>query len=261
MIKTILIDDEEKSRKLLQDLLKEHCPKVEVLAMAGSVNEGYKVIKKHDPDLVFLDIVMPMQNGFNLLEMIDEVNFEIVFTTAYDQYAIKAIRFSALDYLLKPINIEELKNSVEKVCAKCAEKEEKNVNHRLEVFLENATAQACDRKLGIPTQYGIDFVHIRDIVMVQAEGNYSMIYLKGTKNREIVSRTLKEFDDLLKEYNFFRIHRTYLINLSHVVKYSRTNQSAELDGDGGSVTMANNMQIPVSRDKRKYLISRFSKPF
>jgi two-component system LytT family response regulator len=261
MIKTIIIDDEEKSRKLLENLLSEHCPELHVVATAGSVETGLQVIEKNPPDLVFLDIVMPFRNGFSLLEMLDEITFEIMFTTAYDQYAIKAIRFSALDYLLKPINIDELKNAVKKVLAKQSEKEEKDVNQRLEVFLENASVQASDRKLGIPTQYGIDFVHIKDIVMVQAEGNYSVIYLKNSRSKEIVSRTLKEFDDLLKEYNFFRIHRTWLINLSHVIKYSRTNQSAALDGDGGSVTMINSLQIPVSRDKRKYLINRISKPF
>ncbi len=261
MIKTIIIDDEEKSRKLLKSLLAEHCPNVQVLAMEDSVKSGLIAIQAHQPDLVFLDIVMPRQNGFNLLEMIDRIDFEIIFTTAYDQYAIKAIRFSALDYLLKPITIEELMRAVAKVSEKHLQKKGNDVNRRLEVFLENAGARETDKKLGIPTQCGIDFVYIRDIIMVQAEGNYSIIYMKDSGQKEIVSRTLKEFDDLLKEYNFFRVHRTYLINLAHIRKYSRTNHSAEQDGDGGCVTMVNNRQVPVSRDKRKYLINRFSKPF
>jgi len=261
MIKAIIIDDEEKSRKLLSSLLNEHCSDIEVLALADSAEAGYQAINKYNPELVFLDIVMPMENGFSLLERLEQVDFEIIFTTAYDQYAIKAIRFSALDYLLKPINIDELKQAVDKVIEKLSGKDENRVDQRLEVFLENVNAQTMERKIGIPTQSGIDFVQIKNIVLIQAEGNYSLIYLRNTKNQEIVSRTLKEFDDLLKEYNFFRVHRTYLINLAHVVKYSRTNQSAESDGDGGSVILSNTMHIPVSRDKRKYLINRFSKPF
>jgi len=261
MIKAIIIDDEEKSRKLLKHLLNEYCPDVEVVSMESSVDFGYKAVQKEKPDLVFLDIIMPLKNGFTLLEMIDEIDFEVIFTTAYDQYALKAIRFSALDYLLKPINIEELVNSVAKVKEKRKRVSYQNTDQRLKVFLENASAQDCNKKLGIPTHSGINFVCIKDITLIQAEGNYSVIYLKDTKNKEIVSRTLKEFEDLLKDYSFFRVHRTFLINLSHIKKYHRTNQSAELDGDGGSVTITNNIQVPVSRDKRKHLISLFAGPF
>jgi len=262
MIRAIIIDDEEKSRKLLRNLVNEYCKEIEVIDMAESVESGIKAIRKYKPDLIFLDIEMPDGSGFDMLDQIEDATFEVIFTTAYNQYAIQAIHFSALDYLLKPINIDELKAAVQKVEEKVKEKTEKEtINHSLKILLENNKAQASNKKIGLPTQNGINFVLIRDIVMCKAEGNYSVIYLDGKKQKEIVSRTLKEFEDMLKEFNFFRIHRTYLINLNHLREYNRTNQSADYDGDGGSVVLNNGLHLPVSRDKRKYLLEKFTKPF
>lgn len=262
MIKSVIIDDEEKSRKLLRNLIKDYCDQVEVVDMAADLESGIALIKKTKPELIFLDIEMPDGTGFELLDKIGDTGAEIIFTTAYDQYAIQAIHFSALDYLLKPINIDELKAAVKKVEVKIMEQVEKqSVNYSLKVLLENHRAQAENKKIGLPTQSGINFVLIKDIVMCKAEGNYSVIFLQGKTQQEIVSRTLKEFEDMLREFNFFRIHRSYLINLNHIREYSRTNQSADYDGDGGSVIMNNNLHVPVSRDRRKHLLERFSKPF
>lgn len=262
MIKAVIIDDEEKSRKLLRNLVQKYCPEVEISAMADSVETGVKVLKKENPDLIFLDIEMPDGTGFDLLEKVKDLHPEVIFTTAYDQYAIKAIHLSVLAYLLKPINVEELKDAVQKVHVKINERVEKQaVNQSLQVLLENNTALANNKKVGLSTQNGINFVLIKDIVMCKAEGNYSVIYLSGKNQQEIVSRTLKEFEDMLTEYNFFRVHRSYLINLDHIKEYNRTNQSSDYDGDGGSVIMNNNSHIPVSRDRRKHLLERFSKPF
>jgi len=262
MIRAIIIDDEEKSRKLLRNLVLEYCDQIEIIEMADSVESGVKIISKFKPDLVFLDIEMPDGSGFDMLDQIEDASFEVIFTTAYNQYAIQAIHFSALDYLLKPINIDELKSAVQKVEEKLKEKAEKEtINHSLKVLLENNKAQANNKKIGLPTQNGINFVLVRDIVMCKAEGNYSVIYLDAKQNKEIVSRTLKEFEDMLKEFNFFRVHRTYLINLNHLKEYNRTNQSADYDGDGGSVVLTNGLHLPVSRDKRKYLLEKFTKPF
>lgn len=262
MIKAVIIDDEEKSRKLLRNLLSDYCKQVEITGMADSVESGLELINNGNPQLVFLDIEMPDGSGFDLLEKISRTSFEIIFTTAYNQYAIQAIHFSALDYLLKPINIDELKTAVEKVENKFKEQAEKEtINQSLQILLENNKAHTPDKKIGLPTQNGINFVPVKDIVMCKAEGNYSVIYLQGKQAQEIVSRTLKEFEDMLKDFNFFRVHRTYLVNLNHIREYNRTNQSAEYDGDGGSVVMNNNFHVPVSRDKRKYLLEKFSKPF
>jgi len=262
MVRAVIIDDEEKSRKLLRNLVNDYCPQIEVVELAESVETGVECIRRTKPDLIFLDIEMPDGNGFDLLEKIDDIKVEVIFTTAYDRYAIQAIHFSALDYLLKPINVDELKNAVQKVDKKIRENVEKqSVNQSLQVLLENNKAQANYKKIGLPTQSGINFVLIKDIVMCKAEGNYSIIFLAGKTQQEIVSRTLKDFEDMLKEFNFFRVHRSYLINLNHIKEYSRTNQSADYDGDGGNVVMNNNLQVPVSRDRRKYLLERFSKPF
>jgi len=262
MIRAIIVDDEEKSRKLLKNLLSDYCSSVEVVTMANSVSSAMRAVQKYRPELIFLDIIMPDENGFRLLEMIKDIDIEVIFTTAYDQYAIKAIRFSALDYLLKPINIDELQSSVMKVEEKLNRKhDEKTFNKRLHVFLENSQMQPHQKKIGLPTQTGINFVIIEDILICRAEGNYSIIYLASNNSKEIITRTLKEFEELLSDYNFFRVHRSYLINLSHIKEYSRTNQSPDFDGDGGCVIMINNMKIPVSREKRKLLLGRFSKPF
>lgn len=262
MIHAVIVEDEKKSRELLKNLLKDFSDDIEVVGMADSVATGLEVIKKQQPELIFLDIKMPDGSGFDMLEKLQNTHPEVIFTTAYNQYAIQAIRFSALDYLLKPINIEELSLAIFKVKAKINERVEKqSVNKSLQVLLENKSAQADNIKIGLPTQSGITFVLIKDIVMCKADGNYSLIFLKGQKNQEIVSRTLKEFEDMLTEYKFFRVHRSYLINLNHIREYSRTNQSPDYDGDGGSVVMNNGKHVPVSRDKRKYLLERFSKPF
>lgn len=262
MIRSVIVDDEEKSRKLLRNLIKNYCDQIEVVGMADSVETGITSIKKNKPELLFLDIEMPDGNGFDLLEKIHDMSPEVIFTTAYDQYAIQAIHFSALDYLLKPINLEELKTAVKKVEVKIHERVEKqSINQSLQVLLENHKSQVHNRKIGLPTQNGINFVLVKDIIMCKAEGNYSIIYLQGKQHQEIVSKTLKEFEDMLKDFNFFRVHRSYLINLNHIREYSRTNQSADYDGDGGSVVMNNNLHIPVSRDKRKHLLDRFSRPF
>jgi len=262
MINAVIIDDEEKGRELLKNLLSNYCPNVNVVGMAESVKTGLEAIKSYDPDLIFLDIIMPDESGFELLEHIKDMNVEVVFTTAYDQYAIKAIRFSAMDYLLKPIDVDELKNAVAKVELKLGEKKSHNsFNEKLSVLLENAQTHPHKMKLGLPTQNGINFVTIDDILFCKAEGNYSIIHFYEKGGQDIVTRTLKELDELLSEFNFCRIHRSYLINLDHIKEYRRINHSSDIDGDGGCVVMGNEMKIPVSRDKRKTLLSRFSKPF
>lgn len=262
MIRAIIVDDEEKSRKLLKNLLADYCAHVEVVAMAHSVSSAINAIQRSKPDLIFLDIIMPDENGFRLLEMIKDIDIEVIFVTAYDQYAIKAIRFSALDYLLKPINIDDLHTAIRRVEEKILlKRDEQAFNKRLHVFLENSQLQPHQKKIGLPTQTGINFVIIEDILLCRAEGNYSIIYLSSDGRKEIITRTLKDFEELLTDYNFYRVHRSYLINLSHIKEYSRTNQSPDYDGDGGCVIMSNNMKIPVSREKRKALIERFARPF
>ena len=261
MIRTVIIDDEEKSCKLLRNLLVEYCKNIEVVEMADSVKSGIEAIRQFKPDLVFLDIVMPNENGFELLSKINEVTFELIFTTAHNQYAIRAIRVCALDYLLKPIDVEELQISVERAQQRISTKKDQNIDERLHTFISNLRSiEKQPQKIGIPTQHGVKFYAINQIYFCKAEGNYTTVYLEGKEKIELVCKTLKEFDELLAEFNFIRTHRSYLVNLSHIKEYRRAD-SGETDGEGGFLVAENNLRIPVSRDKRKLVLERIGRPF
>lgn len=262
-IKAVIVDDEEKGRKLLRNLISEYCSDVEVVALADSAQAGADAIKKHKPHLIFLDIVMPNEDGFAVLSKIGGYDCEVIFTTAYDQYAIRAIRACALDYLLKPIDVDELQASVKAAQEKIREKSTETVtDERLATLLQyTASGSNLPQKIGIPTMHGVKFYQIEDIYFCKAEGNYTTIHICGNEKLELVSKTLKEFEELFNDYNFMRTHRSYLVNLSHLTEYKRFNYSDGSDGEGGCVILANKMKIPVSRDKRKSLLQRISKPF
>ncbi len=264
MIRAIIIDDEEKSRKLLVNLLDLYCDNVEVLDLADSVESGLRAIKKHQPELIFLDIVMPDGDGFSLLAKLEKINFEVIFTTAYGEYAIKALRENALDYLLKPIDVEELQNSIKRARKKISQRSadiESTVGNKLSNLLEkyNHLNIHVD-KIGIPNQNGLMFISINDIALCKAEGNYTEIYFVDSSTKEVVSKTLKEFEKLLKSYNFLRVHRSYLINLNNIKEYQRVNHSADTEGNGGCVVLINGLIVPVSRDRRKLLLSKYARP-
>ncbi len=261
MIRALIIEDEDKSRKLLENLLRTYCHNVEVVGAADSVKSGKELINQEQPDLVFLDIILKNKSGFDLLEQIDPIHFEVIFTTAHQEYAIKAIRVSALDYLTKPLNVDELVQAVQKVEEKISEQHDRAVlNQPLMNFIENQRSiNPENHKISIPTCEGFSFIPIREIIFCKAEGNYTEIFLEN--NKLVVTRTLKEFDELLGDYRFFRVHRSFLINLQHLRNYSRVNQLADMEGDGGCVTLTKNIQVPVSRDKRKDLLKFLSKPF
>jgi two-component system LytT family response regulator len=236
MIKAIIVEDEKKGREILQILINKYCKNVEVVAIAENADEGYLLIKKHNPDLVFLDIEMPNGNGFYLLEKFDEIKFQVVFTTAYDNYAIKAIKYHALDYLLKPIDIDELQLAVESV-EKAIEKPEVN---RYAEFI-GARKLEMESKLGLPIKEGILYVLISDIIRVESDGSYSVIHMSDEK-KHMVSKNLKEYEDILPQKFFFRVHKSHLINIKKVKKYIRTDgYFAEMEG--GSV-------IEIARRKK-----------
>jgi two-component system LytT family response regulator len=244
MITCILVDDELKSRESLKILLEDFCSNVTVKALCQNINEAVDAIQQHQPDLVFLDIQLQRETGFDLFTRIGDINFEVVFTTAYSEYAIKAFKFSAIDYLLKPIDIEELKKAVEKVDRKLGQ----SINLRLKQLMNNLKSTSNGNyKLALPTSDGLVFVKIQDIIYCEASSNYTDIFTADGK-KYVVSRTLKEYEDILADQDFFRIHNSYLINLNAMTKYVR--------GDGGYVVMSNNKSLDVSKRKKDSFLAR-----
>lgn len=256
-MRAVIIDDEEKSRKLLRNLLARYCDDVEVVDLADSVASGLNSIRRTRPELIFLDIVMPNENGFELIDRLQDVDTEIIFTTAFDQYAIRAIRTCALDYLLKPIDVEELRAAVAR--ARNELRHQAHIDERLQTFLDNI--RNPQQKIGLPTQHGVRFYPIEQISVCKAEGNYTTVYFDSREKVELVAKTLKDFEELLGEFDFVRIHRSYLVNLSHLKEYRRLHSQSNTEGDGGCVVLTNQMKLPVSRDRRRGLLERISRPF
>jgi two-component system LytT family response regulator len=244
MTKGIIVDDELKSRESLKKMLETFCEDVEVAALCQNVDEGLEAIAKHQPDVVFLDIQMQRETGFDLLTRLPEIDFEVIFTTAHSEYAIKAIKFSAIDYLLKPIDVEELRAAILKV----KNKQNGNITERLEHLLKNIKSGTSENfKLALPTAEGLTFIKTSEILYCKASGNYTEIFMHDGK-KYLVSRQLKEYDDLLSDHDFFRIHHSFLININYIKNYVR--------GEGGYVVMNDNASLDVSRRKKDAFLER-----
>ncbi len=247
MIKAVIIDDEPKARQGLHLAIKKYCPDIEILSLCDSPEMGLKKINELEPDLVFLDVQMPKMSGFDLLDKIDEINFDVVFVTAHDKYAIKAIKFSALDYLLKPIDIDELVSAVQKISKK---KENTKIKYQSLLSNVNETSKATSKakaisRLAIPTENEIILQPIMDIIYCEADSSYTTLHLINDK-KITVAKTLKEFENMLPEIEFCRIHHSTLVNMSHVLKYVK--------GEGGYIIVSNNAQLNVSRRKKDYFL-------
>ena len=236
MLKAIIIEDETKARRVLEELLKEYCPEVSVLAAVDSVPEGVKAINKLQPDIVFLDIEMPEYNGFQLFEFINDINFEVIFTTAYQEYALQAFEVAAIGYLLKPIQIEKLVQAVEKVKEKLKEQS----SERIEI-LRNTWKEEKVSKVALPISEGFLFVELNDIMYLSAEGSYTNIILRDNR-KFIVSKNIKSFEDLFSGHLFFRPHRSYLINLNAVKQLIKQ--------DGGYILMENGDAVSITKEKK-----------
>ncbi len=242
----IIIDDEPGNIITLSEVIKEYCPRIKIEGSAPDPVKGYDLIQRKDPDIVFLDIEMPYGNAFDLLDKIAPVRFEVIFVTAFDNYAIKAIRYAALDYILKPINIEEIKVVVRKAIGIL---EERSVNTRINSLLSNfKTEGASVQKIGLPTVEGLQFEDISNIMYLQAEGSYTNVYIKG-KKKEIVSKNLKEFENILPTSLFCRVHHSHIININFVKKYFK--------GRGGYIEMENGTNIEVSVRKKNDFFEKF----
>jgi two-component system LytT family response regulator len=247
MIQAVVIEDEEYSRTMLLQLLNEHCRQIHVVAEADSVQTGLTAIIEQRPQLLFLDIELQSETAFEILGRLPEINFELIFTTAFDHYALKAIKFCAIDYLLKPIDLNELLIAVAKA--------EKRLNHEylnknLEVLINNLkSGSQNNHRIALPTLEGLLFVKVSDIIYCESSGPYTQFFLKQP-NKILTSRHLKEYEDLLNGYNFFRIHKSYLINLHEIQKYVR--------GDGGQLIMSNGAALTVSKQRKQEFMNIYS---
>ena len=242
-ISALVVDDEKNGRENLSGMIKNYCPQVKIVAEANSVAQAIIEIQDHQPQLIFLDIEMPGGNGFHLLEHFKDFPFEVIFVTAYDNYAIKAIRFSASDYILKPINLNELIAAIEKVSQRIRNQ---NENDRIRQLYLN-TVHPTNPKIGLTTGERVEFVEVKSIIRCQGEINYTHLYFTDKKPL-LVAKSLIEFEELLGEYNFIRVHKTHLISLNHVVSFNRN--------DVGILTMTNGDKISISRRRKDFTINQ-----
>ncbi|MEP7231820.1 MAG: LytTR family DNA-binding domain-containing protein [Ginsengibacter sp.] len=241
MLTAIIIDDEAKGRMALKQKLLDYCEEIQLAGEAENGIEGIKLIEKMHPDIVFLDIEMPRMDGFEMLHRLPEKNFHIIFTTAYDQYAIKAIKYAAFDYLLKPIDIEELKIAISKIHSR----PQIHTGKKLELLDQNLLKNNFN-KIAISTLEGLLFFNISDIIHLEANSNYTTIYFTN-RPKLLASRTLKDFEELLPTDIFFRTHHSHLINLNYIKRY--------IKGDGGQIELQNGNYVDVSRRKKEEFLN------
>jgi two-component system LytT family response regulator len=249
MITAILVDDEENCVDILRTLLLKYCPQIELLGAANGVQSGFKMINELKPEVVFLDIQMKDGTGFDLLEKIQDVKFHLIFTTSFDNYAVKAFKYSALDYLLKPINPEELIMAV----ARLGERTRlEDLESQVKLLLNNRNGL---ERLALPTSDGLRFVRTEEIVRCESEGNYTNVFLMS-REKILVSRTMKMYAEIMPDNLFFRVHKSHLINLMHVKQYSTV--------DGGYVLMNDGSKVEISTRKKdeflKWMLSNNAKP-
>lgn len=242
-IKSLIVDDEKNGRENLAGLIQSHCPQIRVVAEAASVEQAIAAIQEHHPQLIFLDIEMPGGNGFRLLEHFKDFPFEVIFVTAYDNYAIRAIRFSASDYILKPINLNELIAAVDKVTQRIYSRSE---NERIRQLYLN-TMHPANPKIGLPSGDRIEFVEVKSIVRCQGESNYTYIYFSDRKPL-LTAKSLIEFEELLAEYHFLRVHKTHLVNLNHVSSFNKN--------DGGILNLSNGDSVAISRRRKELTLEQ-----
>lgn len=248
MIRAVIIDDELNARENISFLLSEHCKGVKVSGIADSVTDAVQVIKTEKPDLIFLDIEIGEGSGFDVLDKISGLNIEVIFTTAFNHYAIKAFKFSAIDYLLKPIDILDLKQAVERAEIRIKQSQ---ISRSLDNLMSNLTNNnRKHKKIGLPVQGGVQYFPLDEIIRLQSQSNYTTFYLN--QNRELlISKTLKEYDELLSDQGFVRVHQSHLINIDHISQYQKS--------DGGYVILSDGSNVPLSKNYKENFLAAINK--
>ncbi len=247
ILRSVIVDDEQDAVSFIESIAREYCPEIEIVGKAFSAIEGIEVIGREKPDLVFLDVEMPHGSGFDLLAAFPEKDFDVIFITAFNHYAIKAIKFSAVDYILKPINISEFIEAVKRVREARANRKQRHFS--FDTLFENLRS-GIPSKLAIPTSSGMEYLNTREIIRIEADRSYSWFYMEdGTKF--LVSRNLKEYQELLSDRNFFRTHNSHLINLEHVKKFIRH--------EGGYIEMSDGSTVPISRGKKDLFLEHMGR--
>jgi two-component system LytT family response regulator len=237
-LKAIIVDDERSSLQNLQQKLAEFCPDISVIASAEKPEDAILLIRQHKPDVIFLDIEMPRMSGLRMLDELTDYAGEIIFTTAYNHYAVDAIRISAFDYLVKPVSITDLQNAV----ARLVKYKQNETKERLDILRNSLTeSKSQEDKIAVPTSEGMEFIQIKNIVHIESSSNYCKIFFADGKSM-LVTKLLKDFEDILLPYKFYRVHNSHLINLFYIKKYIR--------GDGGQVVMQDDTYIDVARRKK-----------
>jgi two-component system LytT family response regulator len=251
MIRAIVIDDEQISLKALGEKIRTFCPEIEVVGLFGRAEDALRNLEELRPDLVFLDIEMPKMNGFTFLKTLDPIPFEVVFTTAYSEYAIDALRISALDFLTKPVDTKELVASVERLKEKLKVKatHPRTLEEQIQLFLQYQQPAVKLGKLALPVLTGLEFINIDDIIKIKGENVYSVFHLVNGK-KLVASLTLKEVETMLRHANFFRVHKSYIVNLKCVARY--------IKGEGGTVILNDGSEVEVSRRNKTDFLKRIS---
>lgn len=246
MIRTIVLDDEPMARDAILALLDRFCPEVEVIGVAGDIEAGVRLIRQNKPELLILDIHLTDGTSFDLLERLGNDQYKIIFITAFEEYAITAFKFSAMDYILKPVNPDELVAAINKVHDSL---DKESMTRRMEILFQSLNIKSGEgRKIALRTSSSVHIVDLSDIIRCQSDKNYTQFYLT-TGDPVVVSKTLKEFEELLVPYHFVRVHQSHLVNLNHIRRYDKV--------EGGLLILSNNSQVPVSLRKKDELMKVF----
>ena len=248
-ISAVIIDDEQNNIDNLSILLQQYCPQVEIIGQATNADEGEKIIQLLYPDIVFLDIQMPGKNGFELLQSLKVHSFEIIFVTAFDQYGVQAVKFSAIDYLLKPINTEELRNAVHKAIYRSAEKKQNKKLENLVELLSNRKQKYLHR-IALTSAKETRFIQTENIIRCESSNNYTTFFIIGGE-RIMTSKPIFEYEEILADYGFIRCHQSHLVNKKHIKSWIKE--------DGGFLLLEDNTKVPISRLKKDYIKSELER--